>query len=144
MKRILLAIGLVTLVSVGLSAVENSQTFFPLVQSSTFTGRVQYILAQEAQVIQIEAVAYTPAGGDTHPSTAVCHTLRAALAVKVAGNPAVYAGGFAVFLSTNINVTSAGALTGTGLTLDTPATDAALLAAVAGLWSSVAGCVTNP
>lgn len=119
-------------------AVENSQTFMPLVGSIQFTNRVQYILAQETPVILTEAA--------TGTYTAGCHTLRAALAVSIARNPAGYASVFAVFLATNINVTSAGALTGSfnAGTLDTPATDAALFSAVSTLWSTVAGCVTNP
>lgn len=138
MKRILLALLIVLVAAPQMFAVENSNTYFPLVSSPTFTGRVQYILAQEAPVIEVEA--------QSGSYTAACHTLRAGLAVRVAQNPASYAPVFAVFLTTNINVTTAGALTGTSAagTLDTPATDAALLAAVASLWPNVAGCVTNP
>jgi hypothetical protein len=57
-----------------------------------------------------------------------------------------YAAGFAVYLAVDINVTTGGALTGTSSagTLDTPATDAALLAAVSSLWSTVSGVVANP
>lgn len=115
---------------------ENSTTFFPLVQSPTFTGRVQYILVQEAPVIMAEASS-TPA---------TTHAARAALAAAVAKSPATYAPVFAVHLTANVNVTSGGALTGTVAagTLDTPATDAALLAAVASLWSTVSGVITNP
>jgi hypothetical protein len=111
---------------------ENSNIYMPLVQSNTFTARVQYILAMEAPTILAEA-----SGVSGHP-------LRAALAARIAVGPASYAPVFAVFLATNINVTSGGTLTGSGATLDTPATDAALLAAVASLWSTVAGVITNP
>lgn len=137
MKRFLIAL-LCVLVAAPLFAIENSDIYMPLVQSPVFTARAQYILAQEAPVIQVEA--------QTGTYTAACHTLRARLAVQVAQNPANYAPVFAVFLATNINVTTAGALTGTSAagTLDSPVTDAALLAAVASLWSSVSGCVTNP
>lgn len=143
-RRIVLALAVVLLCSVGLSAVENSLTFGPLTQSQTFRSRVTYIIAQEAPVVQIEAVAYTQPGGDNHPVTAACHTLRANLAASAARNPDSYAPIFAAHLVTNINVTGGGALTGSGTTLDTPATDAALLAAVHSLWSTVAGCITNP
>lgn len=134
MKRTILTLALIAAATVGLFAVENSNTFMPLVQSPVFTARVQYVLAQEAPVIMAESGAIT------------CHTARAALAVSIAKNPASYAAVFAVFLATNINVTSAGALTGSAAagTLDSPVTDAAMLAAVASLWPSVAGCVTNP
>ena len=113
-------------------AQQNSNTYMPLVQSAQFTNRVQYIIAQEAN-----AIITTEASG-------ACHAVRASLATQVAKGPSSYAPVFAVFLATNINVTSAGALTGSGATLDTPATDAALLAAVNVIWSTIAGCITNP
>lgn len=131
MKRILWTLALLT-APVCLMAAENSNIYMPLVQSSTFTSRVQYILAQEVPSILTEASAVS------------CHAVRAKFAANVAQSPVTFAPVFAVHLVTNINVTSAGALTGSGATLDTPATDAALLAAVASLWSTVAGCVTNP
>lgn len=136
MKKLCVAILITALTGVSLGAAENSAVFMPLVQSALFTNRVQYVLAQEAPVVLTEA--------QTGSYTATCHTLRAALAVAIAKNPAGYANVFAVFLATNINVTSAGSLTGSQGTLDTPATDAALFSAVASLWSTVAGCVTNP
>lgn len=117
-------------------AVENSLVYGPLTKSATFVGRVSYVLAQEAPVILAEA--------QTGSYTAACHTKRAALAANVAANPDAYASVLSVHLATNINVTTGGALTGSGATLDTPATDAALLAAVASLWSAVSGCITNP
>lgn len=134
MKRIVITLSFVALASVGLLAVENSNTFMPLVQSLQFQNRVQYILVQEAPVIMAESGSVT------------CHKQRASLAVTIAQSPASYAVVFAVHLATNINVTSAGALTGTSSagTLDSPVTDAALLAAVASIWPTVSGCVTNP
>lgn len=113
---------------------ENSVVYMPLVQSPTFTSRVQYILAQQAPVVLVEASAVTG------------HPKRAILAAAVALSPASYAPVFAVHLATNINVTTAGALTGTlaAGTLDSPVTDAALLAAVASLWNAVAGFIVNP
>lgn len=120
------------LLGVGLQATENSNIYMPLVQSAQFTNRVQYIIATQAPVVLAEASGVT------------CHPARAALAARIAVGPASYAPVFAVFLVTNINVTSGGALTGSGATLDTPATDAALLAAVAAIWPTVAGCIANP
>lgn len=113
---------------------ENSVTYMPLVASSQFTGRVQYILAQEAPVVLTEL------------SNVTGHTKRAQLAAAIGLSPASYAPVFAVHLATNINVTTAGALTGTlaAGTLDSPVTDAALLAAIASIWNTVAGYVTNP
>ena len=139
MKRQLLFVVLLMCLCVGpLMAVENSVTFGPLIQSARFHLRVTYIITQQAPVIETEAA--------TGSYTAACHTLRANLAAAIARNPDSYAPIFAAHLVTNINVTSGGALTGTlaAGTLDTPATDAALLAAVASLWSTVSGCITNP
>jgi hypothetical protein len=120
------------------SAQQNSLVYGPLAKSPTFQGRVVYIITTQAPVVLTEA--------QTGSYTAACHTLRAALAARVAASPMDFASIFAAHLVTNINVTSGGALTGTvgAGTLDTPATDAALLAAVASQWSSVAGCITNP
>lgn len=123
---------------------ENSLTYGPLAASQTFCNRVAYILAMQAPVVQVEAVAYAQPNGDPHVPSAAKHTLRATLAAQVARNPEAYAVVFAVHLATNVNVTSGGTLTGAGGTLNTPATDAALLAAVAALWSTIAGCITNP
>jgi hypothetical protein len=134
-KRLSWACVLAVLGAVALSA-DTSQTYGPLVNSALFQMRVTFIIAQEAPVILTEAA--------TGTYTAACHTIRANLAAGVARNPAGYAPVFASHLVTNINVTSAGTPIGSGSTLDTPATDAALLAAVASQWSTVAGCITNP
>lgn len=135
LKRFALALVFV-LLSASAFAVENSNTFMPLTNSQTFVNRVTYIIAMEAPVIEVEAA--------TGSYTAACHTLRANLAASVARGPQSYASIFAAHLATNINITTGGALTSTGSTLDTPATDASLLAAVASLWSTVSGCITNP
>lgn len=113
---------------------ENSITYAPLANSPLFRLRVSYVIAQEVPVVLAEA------------GSVAGHTLRANLAAAAARDPTGYAPVFATHLSTNINVTSAGALTGTASagTLDTPATDAALFAAVASLWSVVAGYIANP
>lgn len=136
MRRLLLGTVAALLVATTCLAVESSVTFMPLASSAQFMNRVTFITAMEAPVIETEAA--------TGSYTAACHTLRANLAAAVARNPGSYAPVFAPHLIANINVTTAGALTGSGATLDTPATDAALLAAVASLWSTVAGCITNP
>jgi hypothetical protein len=135
--RFSLAVLLALVVSAALVA-DTSQTFGPLTQSPVFRLRVQFITAQQAPVVLTEAA--------TGSYTAACHTLRANLAAALARNPQAYVDVFAAHLVTNVNVTGGGALTGSlsAGTLDTPATDAALLAAVASLWSTVAGCITNP
>lgn len=146
MRKILIALAIILICAVGLAAVETSVTFFPLTLSQQFRNRVTWTIAFTAPLIQVEATNYTPAAGDTHPSTPACHTLRATLAATVARNPDSYAPIFAAHLVTSGNVTGAGALTGSlaAGTLDTPATDAALFSAVSAQWSTVAGCITNP
>jgi len=137
LKKLSLALVAALLLAVGLSA-DTSQTYAPLAQSAQFQMRVTFIITTEAPVILTEAA--------TGSYTAACHTLRANLAAAVARNPQSYAPIFASHLVTNVNVTTGGALTGTlaAGTLDTPASDASLLAAVASQWSTVAGCITNP
>lgn len=137
LKKLSLALIVAVLASVGLSA-DTSQTYGPLSQSAQFRSRVTFIITTQAPVVLTEAA--------TGSYTAACHTLRANLAAAVARNPDSYAPIFAAHLVTNINVTTGGALTGSlaSGTLDTPASDAALLAAVAFQWSTVAGCITNP
>jgi hypothetical protein len=128
----------IVLVSGAILSADTSQTYGPLAQSPLFRMRVSFIIATEAPVILTEAA--------TGSYTAACHTLRASLAQGVARSPDSYAPIFASHLVTNINVTTGGALTGSSSagTLDTPASDASLLAAVASQWSTVAGCITNP
>lgn len=143
MKRLGLVV-LFVLVALPVSAQQTSVTYMPLIASAQFVGRVQFNIVQTVPLIEVEAQAYTPAGGDTHPSTAVCHSLRAQLAANVARSPNTYAGIFTAHLVVNSAVTTAGTLTGTGATLDSPATDGALFSAIAAIWSTVAGCVTVP
>jgi hypothetical protein len=117
---------------------DTSQTYAPLKGSPLFQSRVAWTIAFTSPVILTEAA--------TGSYTASCHTLRANLAAAVARNPDAYAPIFASHLVTMSAVTTAGALTGTltAGTLDTPATDAALFSAVTAVWSTVAGCITNP
>lgn len=145
MKRLLLTIALLLLAAPAF-AQQPSVTFEPLVGSTQFLNRVQFNIVQTAPLIEVEVQAYTPAGGDTHPSTALCHTYRAQLAANVARSPDAYAKVFAEHLVVNSAVTTAGPLTGGGNTAitDTPATDAALFSAIAAIWSTVAGCITVP
>ncbi len=113
---------------------ENSQIYMPLALSPPFMNRVQYILVEYAPTVLVEA------------SSVAGHAKRAALAATIAAAPGSYASVFAVHLAANVNVTTAGALTGTTIaqTLDSPVTDAALFAAVAVIWNTVAGVIVNP
>lgn len=145
MNRLLIVVALLLIAS-PVFAQQPSVSFMPLTGSTQFLNRVQFNIVQTAPLIEVEAQAYTPAGGDTHPSTAVCHSLRVQLAANVARSPSAFAPVFAAHLVVNSAVTTAGSLTGGGNTsiMDTPATDGALFAAVAAIWSTVAGCVTTP
>jgi hypothetical protein len=148
MKKLWLAIFVVVLVGGATiaQAVENSVIYMPLIQSPQFISRVTYSMVMAAPAIELEAAAYTPASGDTHPVTAACHTLRAQMAAQILhGNSGNFAPFFALRLVATSVIISAGALTGTpGSTLDSPATDAALFSAINAEWSNVAGCVTVP
>jgi hypothetical protein len=131
----LVALVLALVLGTALSA-QNAVQFMPLTQSLQFQNRVTYQIVLAAPVIETEAAG---TGG-----SALCHTARATLATQVMRYPASFTPVFAIALVTSSNVTTAGALTGAGPTLDTPATDAALFSATNAVWSSIAGCVTNP
>jgi hypothetical protein len=144
MRKLLLAI-LFSLVPMTVCAQTTSVTYEPLTTSTEFLNRIAFQIVLAAPAIETEAQNYTPASGDTHPSTASCHSLRAALAANVSKNPSGYALIFSEHIVTSSAVTTAGALTGSlPLTLDTPATDAALFSAVNAMWSDTAGCITTP
>ncbi len=108
---------------------EPSQIFAPLAQSPVFLGRIAFLLVMTAPVVIAAAHAAKPIPNDR----------AVALAVAVAADPVRYAAVFAVHVSANVNVVLGGALIGSGLTLDTPATDGALFAAVSVIWPTVAG-----
>lgn len=144
MRRLLFALALVLALPLAAQAQQTSVTYMALAGSNQFLNRVTFQIVLAAPLVEVEAVAYTQPSGDTHPVNAACHTLRANLARAVSQSPSSYASIFAVHLITSSNVTTAGALTGTVATLDTPATDAALFSAVSAMWSDVAGCITNP
>jgi hypothetical protein len=134
MRRLLLAI-LLLLLPASAFAQQASVTYMPLVASFQFVNRVTFNIALAAPVIETETVA---------PNTPSCHTLRAKLAAQVAASPQSYALVFAVAVVTSSAVTTAGAPTGSGQTLDSPITDAALFSAINAAWSSIAGCITFP
>jgi hypothetical protein len=119
-------------------AQQTSVTYMPLIQSNQFNARVTFNITLAAPVIEVEAANATGA----NPA---CHTARVQLAARVMQSPQSYTNVFATALVTTSAITTAGALTGSlPLTLDTPATDAALFSAINSLWSSIAGCISNP
>jgi hypothetical protein len=145
MKKALFTVAII----LSFSTISYAQTLtsvqvMPLTQSQQFLNRVEFQILLAAPSIETEIVAYTPAGGDTHPSSASCHSARALLAANVSKYPSGYPQVFALHIVTSGNITTAGALTGSGQTLDTPASDGALFSAVNAMWSDTAGCVTFP
>ena len=147
MRRLLLALTLLLGLPVVAAAQQTSVIYMPLTQSAQFLERVTYNIVLAAPAIELEAQAYTAAPGDSHPVTNACHSLRAAMAAQIMhGGSGNFAPFFALALVTNSAVTTAGSLTGSlgAGTLDSPATDAALFSAINAVWSTVAGCVTNP
>lgn len=145
MKRLILGLLCSSLlVSLVFAQTLTSVQAMPLTLSQQFQNRIAFQMVLAAPAIETEAVAYTPPSGDTHPASGACHTRRAALAALVAQNPSTYIPIFVLHVVTSSSVTTAGALTGSGATLDTPATDAALFSAVNAVWSDTAGCITNP
>src|ERR1700676_2666260 len=66
MKHILFMLAVLTAAPV--YAQQPSVTFMPLAASPQFQNRVVFNIVQTAPLIEVEATAYTPAGGDTHPS----------------------------------------------------------------------------
>lgn len=145
MKRLVLICASLLIVSAATLSAQTSVTYMPLTGSAQFQNRILFQILLAAPLIEVEAAAYTPAGGDTHPASAACHSLRAALAANVSKNPTGYALIFAQHVVTLSAVTGAGALTGSlPLTLDTPATDGALFSAINAIWSDTAGCITTP
>src|SRR5665213_3483543 len=82
-------------------AQQTAVTLMPLTQSTQFMNRVLFQIVLTAPLIEVEATAYTPSGGDTHPSTPACHTLRANLAAAIARDPSSYARVFADHLVTS-------------------------------------------
>lgn len=118
------------------SAQQTSVTYMPLTNSQQFQNRIAFNILLTAPVIETEAAG---TGGSN-----ACHTARAQLAAAVMRSPTQYITIFSLVIVTTSQVTTAGALTGSGNTLDTPATDAALFAAIGSSWSNVAGCITNP
>jgi hypothetical protein len=109
----------------------ESTTQMALVESPVFTKRVQYLLTQQARVVLAEI----GVGNQTHPG-------RAAYARNVVTNPAPYASTASVMLVGGFNITSK-AITGSGATADSAATDADILSQIATFWNALAGVDTG-
>lgn len=100
-----------------------------LASSPVFLARIAYLAAQQARVVLSEA----GIGGT--------HAKRAIYAGLVIANITSFAAVIAVTIVGGVNVI--GTLTGTGLTADSSATDAALLSQIATFWNALAGIDTG-
>ncbi len=100
-----------------------------LASSPIFLARIAYLAAQQARVVLSEAGI-----GSTHAK-------RAAYAALIMANTTSFAPVIAITLVGGVNVI--GTVTGSGLTADSSATDAALLSQIATFWNALAGIDTG-
>ena len=96
-----------------------------LVASPVFLTRVQYLLGQQARVVLAET------------GVGTTHAKRAAYAALVIPGVSSYAPQVAVVLTGGVNLI--GTVTGTGLTADSSASDAAIISQIATFWNQLAG-----
>lgn len=145
MKRILFALALV-FVTAPAFAQNTSTSQMQLVNSQTFTNRLQYLMAQQAASVLTEAQSDAVNADTFARYTAGCHTLRASYAATVIGSPASAASQAAVLIAGG-NF-SGGVIVGTVVVVnglaDSSANDTALAKAITDSWNSLAKCVTNP
>ena len=107
----------------------ESTTQMALVGSNVFTNRIQYLAAQQARVVLAETGI-----GSTH-------TKRAAYAAMIIQNISSFAPIIAVTVAGGTNLI--GTVTGSGLTADSSASDAAILSQIATFWNALAGVDTG-
>jgi hypothetical protein len=145
MKRVFLIVALL-LSAVPAFAQNTSTAQMSLVNSATFTNRLQYLMAQQAATVLIEAQS-DGANADTFARyTAGCHTLRVSFAQSVLASPSGMAAASAVLIAGG-NF-AGGVIVGTVIVqnglADSSANDTALAKAITDNWNSLAKCVTNP
>lgn len=135
MKKLLLAILFaVFAVAASAQAVENSVTYMPLVSSKLFLDRVEF------NVIKwIDAPLGAGVGPMLEPTGTACHARRIQFARDFLVTPATIRPAIAKHLITQTVILSVG-VSGTGDTMDSVATDAALFSAISASWSAFAGC----
>ena len=100
-----------------------------LIASPQFLARIQYLADQEARVVLTET------------GIGITHACRARYAASIVFNPAWYVPTVAVMIVGGINLI--GTVTGTGLTADSTASDAAILSQIATFWAALSGCDTG-
>lgn len=145
MKRLLFVLALL-LVAAPVFAQNTSTTQMQLVNSTTFTSRLQYLLVQQATTVLVEASSDAVNADTNARYTVACHALRYGYAIQVIGNPGLMASGASVLVS-GANFAGGvivGTVTGSGSTADSSANDTALAKAIVDSWNTLAKCVTNP
>lgn len=116
------------LLAMPVSAVESTDQM-QLVASPVFLARIQYLMVQTARNVKGEAL-NTP-----------CHLTRTSYATSVINSPASAAPTAAVMLVGGVNLI--GTVTGSGSTVDSSASDAAIFSQIGTYWSWLAGCDTG-
>jgi len=130
MKKILFTLLLISF-SLQVFAQNTSTTQMQLVNSSTFTNRLQYLLTQEAIVVLAEA-----------HSTA-CHVQRFGFATQIIQNPAQMASQSSVMIAGSTNVVGTVVTNVDPNKVDSSATDAALFSQIVSLWNALSKCDTG-
>jgi len=136
MKRVPLILVLVLAFAGIASAVEQSVTYMPLVNSSLFLDRVEF------NVIKwIDAPVGGGVGPMLEPVSTPCHSRRIAYARDFLTNPGAHRAEIAKHLITQTVVLSVGTSGVSGSNnFDSAATDAALFSAISASWSAFAAC----
>lgn len=144
MRRLLLVLALLLLAAPAF-AQNASTTQMQLVNSQTFTSRLQYLMVQQATAVLVEASSDAVNADLSVRYTVACHPLRYGYAIQVIGNPGLMASAAAVLIA-GANFSGGvivGTVTGSGSTADSTANDTALAKAIADSWNTLAKCVTN-
>lgn len=130
MKKFLVVLAL--LVAPAMLFAQNvSTTQMQLVNSTTFTNRLQYILSQQAIVVKAELLATT------------CHPKRSSFADVVINSPAAAASQVSVLIAGSTNVLGTVIVNVNPNLVDSSASDAAILSQIATLWNVFSKCDTG-
>jgi hypothetical protein len=131
MRKLILAIFFISC-AVSINAQNTATVQMQLVNSPVFTNRIQFLLTQQAVTVMSEPIA---TGG-------ACHGARLNYAGRVISNPAAMTPVASVVIVTGTNLTSV-AVTGSGVTADSAATDAAIASQISTFWNALSNCGTG-
>ncbi len=109
----------------------TSVTQMALTKSSTFLGRLQYLLASQAGVVLVET------------GVGTTHAQRAAFAKLCVSNPPAAAIAASTYIAGSTNVVGTVVTNADPNLVDSSATDAAILSQVATSWNILAGIDTG-